>query len=241
MSTQSQFSRSRALLSPAVQALFPAGVIAAQMRGPGEVSALFPAEADSVSRAVPKRVQEFAAGRACARRALTEFGIHDYVLRAAADRQPVWPDSIVGSISHTTGFCVAVVGRKDRLLALGVDSEIVGDVSRDIWPTVCCAAEATWRDSLPIDQQAAAVTLLFSAKEAFYKSQYPVTGEWMDFHDLHVLPRNWGSARDAFDVRPTRPLAIVKHAAGPAVGHYLFHDGLVTAGVALERAELGIQ
>jgi 4'-phosphopantetheinyl transferase EntD len=133
-------------------------------------------------------------------------------------------------------LCVAVVGSKDRLVAIGVDSEVVGAASRDIWETVCCAAETAWCHSLPTAEQAAAVTLLFSAKEAYYKCQYPLTGEWMDFHDLHVQPVSWGSPQASFIVRPTRSLAIAKHATGPTVGQYLFHDGWVTAGVALQRA-----
>jgi 4'-phosphopantetheinyl transferase EntD len=217
-------------LSPDVQALFPAGAIAAQMRTPGNASELFPAEAEHVSRAVPKRVQEYAAGRTCARRALAEFGFHDYVLRTAGDRQPVWPESMVGSISHTTGFCVAVVGARNRFLALGVDSEVVGAASTDIWATVCGPEESLWLDSLPNLQQPAAVTLLFCAKEAFYKCQYPLTGEWLDFHDLRVEPLDWGPARSAFAVHPVRPLAAAPYATA-VVGQYLFHDGLVTAGV----------
>jgi 4'-phosphopantetheinyl transferase EntD len=208
-------------------------VIAAQMRGPGNASELFPAEADHIRRAVPKRVQEFSAGRACARRGLTEFGIHDYELRTAGDRQPIWPESMVGSISHTTGFCVAVVGAKLKFQALGVDSEVVGAASTDIWAAICGPEETRWRDSLPKAEQPAAVTLIFCAKEAFYKCQYPLTGEWLDFHDLRVEPLDWGPARAAFAVHPARPLAVAPDAPATLAGKYMFHEGLVTAGIAL--------
>ena len=230
-STTSQFPWGSACLSPGLQALYPAGVIAAEMREPGEPSSLYPEEAEYVRRAVPKRVQEFAAGRACARRALAEVGIDDFVLHMAPDRRPLWPDSVIGSITHTTGFCAAVAARRSHLMAIGIDSEVVGKASPDIWSTICGPEETAWHSSLSAHQQAAAVTLLFSAKEAFYKCQYPLTGEWLDFHDLYVEPLDWGMASASFVTRATRPREFEKFAAGPIVGRYLFHEGFVTAAV----------
>src|SRR5208282_3247294 len=102
-------SSNPAHLSVSLQSLFPAGVVGAELRAPGDASLLLPAEAEFLGRAVPKRVQEFAAGRLCARRALAEFGIVDFPVRTAHDRQPVWPEFLVGSITHTEGYCAAVV------------------------------------------------------------------------------------------------------------------------------------
>jgi 4'-phosphopantetheinyl transferase EntD len=236
VSTRSQFSSNPARLSPELQAFFPTGVVVTEMREPGDASLLLPAEADFLGRAVEKRVQEFSAGRLCARRALAEFGVVDFALRVAHDRQPIWPDFTVGSITHTTGLCVAAVAERRRFAAIGMDSEVVGQVSPDIWATLCVAGEAAWLDALPVPEQPAAVTLLFSAKEAFYKCQYPLVGEWLDFHDLRIEPLSWGSSRGGFAVHPTRPLAVAEHVAVPIQGQYLFHQGFVTAAVTLERA-----
>jgi 4'-phosphopantetheinyl transferase EntD len=233
--TEPQLPPNPAYLSSTTQCLFPAGVIAAEMREPGDASLLYPDEAVAVRRAVAKRVREFAAGRACARRALAELGIRDFALRAAHDRQPLWPPSVVGSITHTTGLCAAVVANRDRLAALGIDCEVVGNAGQELWESICGPAETAWRRSLPAEQQAAAVTLLFSAKEAFYKCQFPLTGEWLDFHDLRVEPLQWGPAASSFAVHAVRPLALDRHRTGPVVGRYRFHEGWVTAGVALAR------
>ena len=65
-----------------------------------------------MANAVPKRIQEFADGRLCARRALEEFGVTNFPIRMARDRQPVWPDSLIGSITHTAGLCAAVVAER---------------------------------------------------------------------------------------------------------------------------------
>ena len=226
-----------ATLSPAFAGLFPAGVVAAELRGAGDAASLLPEEALSVVRAVPKRVQEFAAGRACARRALAEFGITDYPLRVAPDRQPLWPPSLIGSITHTAGLCAAVVAERTRLRALGVDTEVVGDVKRELWPTICTAPELESLAALDPTSRMAAVTLMFSAKEAFYKCQYPLTGQWLNFHDLIVnFPEL--AERGEFVVTPTRRLAIFD--AAPSLpshmslrGRYRFHQGYVSAGATL--------
>jgi 4'-phosphopantetheinyl transferase EntD len=232
VSIPSQFPRDPVVLSDRVQSLIPASAVAVEMREPGDASLLFPAETACLGRAVPKRVQEFAAGRLCARRALAEFGITGFALRVAPDRQPIWPDGIVGSITHTTGLCVAVAAERKHLLAIGVDSEVVGQAGIDIWPTICCASEADWVHSLSPSEQATAVTVLFSAKEAFYKCQYPLVGEWLDFHDLRIEPLSWGATRASFAVHALRPLRVARYAAAP-VGQYLLHEGYVTAAVTL--------
>jgi 4'-phosphopantetheinyl transferase EntD len=216
-----------------LQTLFPAGAVVAETREPGDASMLFPEEAACVERAVPKRVQEFAAGRLCARRALAEFGSGDFPIIAAKDRQPIWPAALVGSITHTTGLAAAVVAEKSLIAGVGIDCEVVGHVGTDIWPTICVPAETAWVQSLAQRMQSSAVAFIFSAKEAFYKCQYPLTGEWLDFHDLCVTPQDWGAPRSAFRVGATRCLAIAPYLSPSLVGNYLFDGGFVTAGVAM--------
>jgi len=228
-----------ARLSATIAGLFPSGVVAAELRTPGDRSMLWPEEAQSVTNAVPKRIEEFAAGRLCARRALAEFGVTDFPLQVARDRQPRWPESLVGSITHTTGLCAAVVAERTRAMALGVDSEVVGVVGTHLWPTICAPAEMAWLDSLPRPERAAAATLIFSVKEAFYKCQYPLVGERLNFHDICVMPRGWGGSFGEFAVKATRPIAMFDRGARPLLatpplfGSFRFHETFVSAGVFL--------
>jgi len=229
------FDANPATLSPVIAGLFPDGVVAAELRAPGVAALLLPAEAEGVANAIPTRVQEFAAGRLCARRALAEFGVTGFPVRVARDRQPLWPEFLVGSITHTAGFCAAVVAERTSVMAVGLDSEVAGAAKEDLWASICAEAELTWLGALPRAQRAAAVTLNFSAKEAFYKCQYPLTGEWLSFHDLAVTPRGWGEAQEAFDIVPTRPIKLFDGARPMAratvKGSYRFHEGFVSAGV----------
>ena len=225
--------------SAALEALFPPGVAAAELRTPGDASLLYPAETQVVARAVPKRIGEFAAGRLCARRAMARFGVEEFALRAARDRQPLWPDKLVGSITHTQGFCAAVVGERAHFAGLGIDAERVDAVGSQLWPRICGAGELHWIASLPVQERGPAAALVFCGKEAFYKCQYPLTGEWLSFSDLRIVPLEWGAAQGSFSVEPQRALAVFA-AGGPAPPQalrtaYCFHEEFVSAGVTLVR------
>jgi 4'-phosphopantetheinyl transferase EntD len=219
--------------------LFPSAVVGAEMREPGDASLLLPEEAACVARAVPKRVQEFAAGRLCARRALAEFGVTDFPVRVASDRQPLWPEFLVGSITHTDGYCAAVVAERSRLSAIGIDCEVIGRVTPELWPSILGPEETRWLDSLAESERVAAVTLLFAAKEAFYKCQYPLVGEWLNFHDLLVTPLERGAASGTFTAVSTRPIALFArtpptvHAPSPVRGRFRFGEGLASVGICL--------
>jgi enterobactin synthetase component D len=225
-------------MSSPLRELYPGGVVAAELRDPGDLASLLPAEAACLGRAVPARAREFAAGRQCARSALAQFGIADFPLRAASDRQPLWPRGMTGSITHTVGLCAAVVGERARVGMLGLDSEVVGAISEELWPAICMPRERAWLDSLPPAERAGGVTLLFSAKESFYKAQYPLVSQSLDFHDLEVEVREWGGLKGGFEVRATRSIAIAERNPGPLTGQYLFHEQYASAGVALPEAAL---
>jgi 4'-phosphopantetheinyl transferase EntD len=231
------FAPNPAQRSPTIESLFPPGVAAAELRTAGDPTLLEPEEASAVSRAVPKRAQEFAAGRLCARRALAEFGITGFAVRAAPDRQPLWPDPLVGSITHTTGFCAAVVAERTRFALLGIDTEIAGAVKAELWPSICVPAELGWIEALPQEQRTRAAALIFSAKEAFYKCQYPRTGESLSFSDLRIVPLEWGAAHGVFAVEAQSPMALfaAPEPAARLLTAYRFHEEFVSSGVAISN------
>jgi 4'-phosphopantetheinyl transferase EntD len=218
-------------LSVSISGLFDAGARAAELHGRGDPEQLLPAEAAFLGRAVAKRVQEFAAGRACARCALAQFGYQGFAIQMAADRQPLWPPRMVGSITHTTGYCAAVVAPREALVAIGLDSEASDGVHTELWPSICRAEEIAWLDSLPESQRIRAATLIFSAKEAFYKCQYPVAQERLRFHDARVELSDWDAQHGTFTIAATRPIAFAAHTSLPMTGRYLFHREFVSAGV----------
>jgi 4'-phosphopantetheinyl transferase EntD len=222
-----------ARLSSRLNELFPPGALTAELRGAGDPAALFTEEARHLQRAVPTRAEEFAAGRLCARLLLGEFGIHNFPIEVGAHRQPLWPETLVGSITHTTGFCAAVAAPKNCLRAVGLDTEIAGGVKTELWRSICTPSETAWLGSLPDSERLAAATLIFSAKEAFYKCQFALTQERLGFHDATVELPVWGQKRGAFRIRANRRIQLERHAALPLQGQYLFHEQFITSGMAL--------
>lgn len=226
--------RGSARLSPLVTHLFPPGVVGTELRITGDPSLLLPEEAMDLGRVGPKRIQEFAAGRLCARRALAEFGFTDYPLRMNGDRRPRWPASVIGSITHTTGMCGAVVARKPQFRAIGLDVEIVGSVTPEIWPIICTPEETAWLGALDGPEQVRCAALIFSAKESFHKCQYGVTRQWLEFDDVMLDLSSSNASAGCFALRPRRKIALLEHDAMPLMGRFRFHGSLVVTGMVLE-------
>jgi 4'-phosphopantetheinyl transferase EntD len=167
--------------------LVPAVAIAAETRVDESPAELFPAEAELVARAVPKRQKEFTAGRVCARRALARLGIPPAPLLAGPTREPLWPAGVVGSITHCEGYRAAVVARATTVLSIGVDAEPNGPTPEGVLDRISSPAERAWIRAEALTTPAVHWDrLLFCAKEAVYKAWHPLTGTWLGFEDAHV-------------------------------------------------------
>jgi 4'-phosphopantetheinyl transferase EntD len=226
-------SRDSARSSSLVRGLFPLGIVAAELRGDGDASLLLDDERAECIGASAKRVAEFAAGRLCAHRALAEFGLDGIAVGRNEDRSPAWPAGFAGSITHTLGFCAAAVARRSECEALGLDAEIVGRVTPEIWRYVFTLAELALLEALPARRRAAVATLVFSAKEAFYKCQHALTGELLEFGDVTLELDGAGEGAGGFEVRPLRELASPLLARRALRGRFRFSGSLVVTGIAI--------
>jgi 4'-phosphopantetheinyl transferase EntD len=188
--------------SPIVEALFPPGVIAAAWRGPGDAAALSAEELHACEGVSPKRLGDFAAGRICARRVLRGFGYNNFSLLVGPDRRPLWPEHIVGSISHTEGFCAAVAARGDAFASLGFDAENIGRVDEQLWPDLFTKNERQELEMRKGFERSMASTILFCAKEAYYKCEFGVEPRWIGFTDVSIAFVPSDDRSGAFEVRP---------------------------------------
>jgi 4'-phosphopantetheinyl transferase EntD len=224
--------------------LFAPGVAAAELREDADASLLYPAEAAFCVGFARRRIADFAAGRLCARRALADLGIADFPIAVNSDRSPVWPPGITGSISHTETFRCAVAAPKQRFGSIGIDVEIVGRVKSDIDALVFTHAETVFLASLADTRRALAATIVFSAKEAFYKCQYAITHQWLDFHDVTVdltLPDACGQpgsaaniVRGSFRVAASEGRLALDHRVNPELrGRFCIDDELVATGISM--------
>jgi 4'-phosphopantetheinyl transferase EntD len=140
---------------------------------------------DIASAALPRR-REFVAGRLIARMLSDQLGLPPAPVRRADDRSPVWPADRVGSLSHCDTLCAAAIGTSHAIRSVGIDIETVGRVEPKLWPTLFTEREADYFTSLTPEKVVMETTLFFSAKESFYKCQYPLTQSWVGFQDDEV-------------------------------------------------------
>jgi 4'-phosphopantetheinyl transferase EntD len=144
------------------------------------------------------RQAEFRAGRSCARQALLRAekrrrgrfsnasNLPLPVVGQFPSRAPSWPAGYVGSITHSHNWVWAAVASNRQFRALGIDTEPVADpkVAHQVADCVgdSCEWQALGRDlNWPYE---ALFSLLFSAKEAFYKLYQPLLGLSFDFLDV---------------------------------------------------------
>jgi 4'-phosphopantetheinyl transferase EntD len=174
-------------LRPEIAALFPACVRGAQQSSLAEAGPLYPEEETTIARAVGKRRTEFTLGRGAAREALAALGLPPMPLIARANRSVARPPEAWGSITHADGLCAAVVAPRAQLAGIGIDAEVKDRVEQKLWYMIATEREQA-RLAEPASEEARriAATLLFSAKEAFYKAQFCVSEAWVGFQDAEV-------------------------------------------------------
>lgn len=176
----------RQLRAQAVADLFQGRVAVAVEPVADRTDCLFPLELDRITKAVSKRRNEFSTGRYCARQAIQQVR-PDYQpseILSGEKREPIWPDGLKGSITHSDQCCVAVVSDDSKIRSLGVDVEARGELNQDISSTVCVPAEIERMQdySNPGDY----VRMIFSAKESIYKALFPIYRCWIGFSEAEV-------------------------------------------------------
>ncbi len=159
--------------------------------------ALFAEEEDAIARAVPKRRLEFSAGRTAARAAMAQIDLPPAAILKAQDRSPVWPDGLIGSITHCNDICLAVVARADATRGIGIDIEPNTALSPDLEEVVCTPDERAWLDQQPSDQRGALAKCYFCAKESAYKAVYPLIGKVFGFFDMRIVFNSDGTGFEA--------------------------------------------
>jgi 4'-phosphopantetheinyl transferase EntD len=215
-----------------IERLLPAGVASAETRTDPADAVLFPAEAAVVAGAVDKRRREFTTVRHCARAALARLGQAAGPILPGLRGAPVWPDGIVGSMTHCVGYRAAAVAPASVLTGLGIDCEPHEPLPGGVLDVVASPAERAHLTALAWARPGTCWDrLLFSAKESVYKVWSPLTGEWLDFleADLSIDP-----VARTFTARLLVPGPTV--GGGPLTslsGRFLIDDGIVFTAVVL--------
>lgn len=187
-----------------------------------------------------KRLGEFRAGRHCARRALALLGAEPAALQEGltSDERgvPRWPAGFAGSISHTgrgpTLFAASVVTRSARSLGLDVEGDAA--LREELRERVLTSEEVRLArlEHHTDHEEGRRALLVFSAKEAFFKCQFPVSRIHLGFHEVEIRFDGPLGAAGVFRADALRDL-------GPGLpgsswqGRYARVAGLVLTGVSL--------
>jgi 4'-phosphopantetheinyl transferase EntD len=91
-------------------------------------------------------------------------------------------------MTHCAGYAAAAVGLLPRISAIGIDAESDAQLPDGVLDLFATPAE---RDRLagtqPEPDSPNWNRLLFSAKEAVYKTWIPLVGEWLDHQEVEIL------------------------------------------------------
>lgn len=198
---------------------------------------LFPEEEELIARSVTKRRNDFATARACARRAMRPLGLEPVAVLHGKRGMPLWPDGIVGSLTHCDGYRAAALARAADVLSLGVDAEPHAPLPEGVGELVVRPSE---RERFAEGGGEAGGIhwdrLLFSAKESVFKTWYPLTLTELDFDEADLTFHREddragdGAAGGTFTARLLRTDAAV-----PPVldGRWRVEDGIVATAVLL--------
>lgn len=201
-----------AALARAARDLLPQG----HGLGVADPRAAHPAFPGETVAGVAKRQSEFRAGRHAARAALAELGLPGRPIPAGADRAPIWPLGLIGSISHSDRLCLAAVGRGR---GIGVDLEPAEPLEPQIHRMILSPED---RGSEGAVISGLETRLIFSAKEAAYKAQYPLSRQLFDFQTLAVTVQgDRFEARFRRDIAPFTPQSVLQGRWAQVAGHFL--------------------
>lgn len=189
--------------------------------------ALNPLEKTLVSNSVDVRRAEFGDARWCAHTALTDLGYDwDVPILKGERGMPLWPDGVVGSMTHTDGFRAAVVAPTRSVRSIGLDAEPAEPLPENVLESIARPAEIDQLADLRAAGVHCADRLLFCAKESTYKSWFPMTQRFLDFDGAEVDIRPDGTFVSYLLVRPA-PVPFIN-------GRWKIKDGYVVASTFVE-------
>jgi len=185
---------------PALRGLFDFPVAARVCAIPLTAARHHPAEAALVAGAAERRRDEFLAGRACARSCLDELGYGDAPVLRGERGMPLWPEGAIGSISHSGTIAMAVAAPSGTVRSLGIDVEQQRAVTDELQDLLFRPEERSRLALMPQDERRAAATLMFSAKEAFYKAQFPIGRAFVDYREVAETSENGFAVTTCVDI-----------------------------------------
>ncbi len=146
---------------------------------PGDEDALLPEEAVSMAARSREARRASGAGRLVARALMAELGFKPSPIRGTPAGAPDWPRGLTGSFAHDDTVAICAVGSARKFRSLGIDVEPATPLPSEMLDLVTTPREREQLDPF-------AGRIHFAAKEAVYKAVYPLSGRFLEFHDIEI-------------------------------------------------------
>ena len=171
-----------------LQEILPADITSIFSARPPTDARLWGIETEMARNMGEKRYAEFIHGRHTARLALQQIGCPQAAIGKGKSREPLWPQHIVGSISHTLHCAAAAVTFDNKYLGVGVDMEPSKQLEEKLFKAICRPEELALFDRENLTPRAAGerAKLLFSIKESIYKCLWPSVQSFIDFTEMQI-------------------------------------------------------
>lgn len=185
-----------------------------------------------IQRAVEKRRREFRAGRHAAKRALSALEIHRFLLLPGKGREPLWPEGVVGALTHTGNYCAVAVASQKHCAGIGIDAEQCSPLKDELKPMICTPHELEWVAAQEAQGLHWVSKLLFSAKESIHKIYYPLNTYTLDFLDAEL---SVDIDQHTFSARIIKPYASARVAIVELTGKFAVDQQNVYTAIHLQQ------
>jgi enterobactin synthetase component D len=145
---------------------------------------IFRVEYEIIKSSPKKRVNEFITGRLCCRKALEKLNYFNFPVLQDHWGLPVFPETVVGSISHSHTQCMVILGETKNYTGIGIDVEELNRLKPSYLTIFCTGEELDMLKLFSDRQQLHFATLIFSAKESFYKLMFSMNKAKLNFKDM---------------------------------------------------------
>ena len=127
-------------------------------------------------------------GRAATYKALRGLGFSQPPVVPKGERgMPLWPEGVVGSITHCENFSVAAVAKQTDYRCLGIDFQKFRSLKKPLSLRICTAREREWCSEAGEGAEDLAISI-FSAKESVFKAFFPLVRRYFGFHAVELSP-----------------------------------------------------
>lgn len=182
----------------------------------------------SIEASVPKRQAEFLAGRLAARDALEAIQFHNLAdISIGRFREPVWPQGVIGGISHTNSIAISLAKHRksDTIVGLDIENIMNENLCTDIEPMLISDKENKLLRMVPLPR-VIVLSVLFSAKESLFKAIFPKVRQYMSFQDSELT--HFSTKQQTLGLRMVRKLDRVSFRDQYIVHFCIFDNKTVT-------------